>query len=726
MKKILTLIILLVFLIGCVQTPRNFGDLRTSKQVPLPPPPTVPGMTTAAGVAVGKATPSWASAWAATPTGISLTPLTSDGKFDKVNPQIASSITGYDLVWSQGYYTNVRYILQQLSSGQTLDATEVWKTFDIKKPDGTPYFANGGWIQVARTDRLSATVPANEFEVNTGRYNSVVLFGCNNVGLNSGYVEYNCNGVDGLNVKVRGDNTLTTDSGRGSWMLQDFEVSTTQLLPSAPSAPTGTTFGANPAWAALPTGISLSPLTSTGTFDKSNPTLTTSLTGYDYVWSQGYYTDTTHILSNLQNLVPTSVWKPFNVKKADGTTLTTPGWIQVAQSTTLNADVPSASFEINTNKYNAVALFACKSPTIKDGFVEFNCNGVDSKPIKVKGDNTPATDSGQGSWLLKNFDLTTTTLLPPSPTTPGTTTQSSATITLHTSMSNPFDASAPVPNSFNEVPFATCNNVALNGACTGQVFVPAYPMSISGVRYEFSAKTSVAQVPIKQLVLKKASDGTIKQNYLCPTTSADCKFQITDDPANKLYSSNPYILEAKTVESCIPETNNAFCTRLQKTCGTVTANDNCGASRTVTSCGTCSTGTCTNNNCLLPATADIQVKHSDFATASGWTVSNVYPAKQCANNAQSFSCSTDALSTADRLANAYGPTRPERFEATISLSSLASSWKITDVRLAGDFNADLFTSSEKQSCIGQKSCTVTHDFTGFFSKNFNVVVDAEP
>src|SRR6185436_12342680 len=39
--------------------------------------------------------------------------------------------------------------------------------------------------------------------------------------------------------------------------------------------------------------------------------------------------------------------------------------------------------------------------------------------------------------------------------------------------------------------------------------------------------------------------------------------------------------------TCTPESNTAFCSRLNKTCGTVTGNDNCGVSRTVSSCGTC-------------------------------------------------------------------------------------------------------------------------------------------
>jgi hypothetical protein len=41
--------------------------------------------------------------------------------------------------------------------------------------------------------------------------------------------------------------------------------------------------------------------------------------------------------------------------------------------------------------------------------------------------------------------------------------------------------------------------------------------------------------------------------------------------------------------SCSGETNGAFCSRLGKSCGTVTANDNCGITRTV-SCGGCDSG----------------------------------------------------------------------------------------------------------------------------------------
>jgi hypothetical protein len=49
---------------------------------------------------------------------------------------------------------------------------------------------------------------------------------------------------------------------------------------------------------------------------------------------------------------------------------------------------------------------------------------------------------------------------------------------------------------------------------------------------------------------------------------------------------------------CTPESNSTFCTGLGKECGNITANDNCGNSRTV-NCGTCRTGeTCSNGDCV--------------------------------------------------------------------------------------------------------------------------------
>lgn len=50
----------------------------------------------------------------------------------------------------------------------------------------------------------------------------------------------------------------------------------------------------------------------------------------------------------------------------------------------------------------------------------------------------------------------------------------------------------------------------------------------------------------------------------------------------------PEVLALYSGSPCTPETDLAFCARLSATCGSVTAPDNCGTSRTVSSCGSCS------------------------------------------------------------------------------------------------------------------------------------------
>ncbi|HEV8246347.1 MAG TPA: PA14 domain-containing protein [Polyangiaceae bacterium] len=61
-------------------------------------------------------------------------------------------------------------------------------------------------------------------------------------------------------------------------------------------------------------------------------------------------------------------------------------------------------------------------------------------------------------------------------------------------------------------------------------------------------------------------------------------------PQSQLYSGSA---------TCSPESDAAFCSRLGATCGSKTANDNCGLSRSVSSCGTCSgSATCSANACV--------------------------------------------------------------------------------------------------------------------------------
>jgi hypothetical protein len=64
----------------------------------------------------------------------------------------------------------------------------------------------------------------------------------------------------------------------------------------------------------------------------------------------------------------------------------------------------------------------------------------------------------------------------------------------------------------------------------------------------------------------------------------------------------PQTCTANACAACVPETNPAFCSRLGKNCGSVTANDNCGAPRTVNPCGTCAgTDVCGTTNMCAPS-----------------------------------------------------------------------------------------------------------------------------
>jgi hypothetical protein len=67
----------------------------------------------------------------------------------------------------------------------------------------------------------------------------------------------------------------------------------------------------------------------------------------------------------------------------------------------------------------------------------------------------------------------------------------------------------------------------------------------------------------------------------------------TDSNSSSFTAASAVTVSDSTCMVCTPETNSAFCSRLGKNCGSVTAADNCGTNRTVSSCGTCtSPATC--------------------------------------------------------------------------------------------------------------------------------------
>jgi hypothetical protein len=88
--------------------------------------------------------------------------------------------------------------------------------------------------------------------------------------------------------------------------------------------------------------------------------------------------------------------------------------------------------------------------------------------------------------------------------------------------------------------------------------------------------------------------------------------------------------------ACTHEADTVFCTRLTKNCGSVTANDNCGTSRTVASCGPCNAPqTCTANVCI----ACVAESNAAFCTRLTKNCGNVTAADNCGTS-KTVACGT--------------------------------------------------------------------------------------
>jgi formylglycine-generating enzyme len=103
---------------------------------------------------------------------------------------------------------------------------------------------------------------------------------------------------------------------------------------------------------------------------------------------------------------------------------------------------------------------------------------------------------------------------------------------------------------------------------------------------------------------------------------------------------SPKICGASNVCDCVAETDATFCTRLGKNCGNPTGSDNCGATRTtVSSCGTCTapltcSGGGTANVCGCTPETD-----TAFCARLGKNCGNVTAANNCGTS-RTVSCGT--------------------------------------------------------------------------------------
>ncbi|MBS3092917.1 hypothetical protein J4466_05875 [Candidatus Pacearchaeota archaeon] len=94
------------------------------------------------------------------------------------------------------------------------------------------------------------------------------------------------------------------------------------------------------------------------------------------------------------------------------------------------------------------------------------------------------------------------------------------------------------------------------------------------------------------------------------------------------------------LSSCTPESDSAFCLRIEKECGMVSGADNCGVLRTVNSCGSCDLGvSCSNNICTRLLTSPLCTDSDILEGAYGYyTKGNVTYLQNTVNVTKNDSC----------------------------------------------------------------------------------------
>lgn len=123
--------------------------------------------------------------------------------------------------------------------------------------------------------------------------------------------------------------------------------------------------------------------------------------------------------------------------------------------------------------------------------------------------------------------------------------------------------------------------------------------------------------------LSASSSATLQVTYSAPAAegSDGATLTISSNADNAPTLSVP--LSGRSVLGCLPESDVAFCIRLGKNCGAVTAADNCDVSRTVASCGTCNQPqTCAGSVPNVCTTPRLAVTVTLAGTGSGTVTSS--------------------------------------------------------------------------------------------------------
>lgn len=127
---------------------------------------------------------------------------------------------------------------------------------------------------------------------------------------------------------------------------------------------------------------------------------------------------------------------------------------------------------------------------------------------------------------------------------------------------------------------------------------------------------------------------------------------------------------------CVSETDNAFCTRLGKNCGAVTAADNCGVARTVASCGVCSSyyDSCGGGN--VPNVCGCTPESDwSFCTRTGRSCGSASGADNCGQSRTVASCGGACVDA--------GPSDAGTVDAGAVDASAVQRWTFTNCTATG-------------------------------------------
>ncbi len=165
--------------------------------------------------------------------------------------------------------------------------------------------------------------------------------------------------------------------------------------------------------------------------------------------------------------------------------------------------------------------------------------------------------------------------------------------------------------------------------------------------------SSVLSVILILMIVTLVSSGliytgkAIQKPCTCASYGYKCGYQtICGKTENCGTCSSGYSCAANgtCIKLCSPETNNQFCSRLGKNCGSVTGVDNCGSSRTTT-CGSCASNQmCTNGLCTQNCTPE---SNTQFCSRLGKNCGSVTGVDNCGSSRTTTcgSCASNQMCT---------------------------------------------------------------------------------